>query len=83
MTYRRVRQDEATVRRRAARLIRLLGFIGFGGVWLELLLNFTAVLLLPEKSKPIPLIVLTFLASIVAYRMVRELADQIERGDWP
>jgi hypothetical protein len=52
-------------------------------VWLELLLNFTATLLLPEKSKPIPLIVLTFLASIVAYRMVRELADQIERGDWP
>ncbi len=77
------RADEATIRRRAAKLIRILGFIGFGGVWLELLLNFTVALFLPEKSKPIPLVVLTFLASMVAYRMVRELADQIERGEWP
>jgi hypothetical protein len=84
MAHRRAgRLDEATVRRRGARLIRLLGFIGFGGAWLELLLNFIAILFLPEKSKPILLVVLWYLAAIVAYRLVRELADQLERGEWP
>jgi hypothetical protein len=77
------RIDEATVRRMGARSLRLLSFIAFGGAWLELLLNFIAILFLPEKSKPIPLVVLTYLAAIVAYRMVRELADQLERGEWP
>jgi hypothetical protein len=85
MTRRRAvrRINEATIRRRGARLLRLLGFIGFGGAWLELLLNFIVILFLPEKSKPIPLVVLTYLAAIVAYRLVRELADQLERGEWP
>jgi hypothetical protein len=84
MTHKRAtRVDEATVRRRGARLLRLLGFIGFGGTWLELLLNYIIALFLPEKSKPITLVVLTFLAAMVAYRMVRELADQLERGEWP
>jgi hypothetical protein len=77
------RIDEATVRRLGARSLRLVSFIAFGGGWLELLLNFIVILFLPEKSKPIPLVVLTFLAAMVAYRLVRELADQLERGEWP
>jgi hypothetical protein len=84
MTRKRAgRLNEATIRRLGARSLRLLSFIAFGGGWLELLLNFIVILFLPEKSKPIPLVVLTFLAAIVAYRMVRELADQLERGEWP
>jgi len=82
MTYRRVRQNEVAIRRRAAQLIRLLGFIGFGGGWL-VLLGYIVLLLSGKADNVTPLAVLWWLASMVAYRLVRELADQIERGEWP
>jgi hypothetical protein len=81
MAHRRAvrRFDEATVRRWGARSLRLLSFIAFGGGWL-VLLDFIALF---RPGKATPLAVLTFLAAIVAYRLVRELADQLERGEWP
>ena len=63
-------------------MIRLLGFIGFGGGWL-VLLGYIVLLLSGKADNVTPLAVLWWLASMVAYRLVRELADQIERGEWP
>jgi hypothetical protein len=84
VAYRRVDAKTAARRRRAAQFVRLWSFITFGSVWLTLLGYI--VLALAGKTDKIPstpLAVLTLLASWVASRLFKELADQIERGEWP
>jgi hypothetical protein len=82
MTHRRV--DAKTARRRAAQFLHLWSFIAFGVGWLTLL-GYIVLALAGETDKipSTPLVVLKLLAAWVASRLFKELADQIERGEWP
>jgi hypothetical protein len=78
MAHRRAgrRIDETTVRRLGARSLRLL----------SLMLSYEIALDIAGKADETlstPLAVLTLLAAIVASMLVGELADQLERREWP
>jgi hypothetical protein len=84
VAHRRVDAKTVARRRRAAQFLRFWSFIAFGGGWL-MLLGYIVLTLAGETDKipSTPLAVLTLLAAWVASRLVKELADQIERGEWP
>jgi hypothetical protein len=78
------RVGAGATRRRVAQFLHLWSFIVFGFGWLSLL-SYT-VLTLAGETDEIPsaqLMALKLLVAWVASRLVKELADQLERGEWP
>ncbi len=78
------RVDEATVRRLGARLLRFFSYVLVVDDWLVFFGSIVLAMAGETDEIPsTPLAILTFLAAIVASMLVRELADQLERGEWP
>jgi len=77
-------EAELRVMRRRARLLRFLNYIIIVDGWL---VSFGNVLLAmageTDKISSGSLALLAFLATVVVSLMLRQLADQLERGEWP